>query len=238
MGSPSDSRLLPMSDISGPRSILRFLHSQLHWLQIHAGWAPRGQIDELIFAPRVSGLQCMVAFQVQGAAWVLGGTSRVLGTGREGVGGGGLIQGGHRYRHCCAPYLAQSFCAMQLLLLYKRWDCRVLCTEGQLEWKQHCPKPTTHRARPARSRIFSSEFFIFNQICHLFLATPAAPRFTPMSRWMVHSFGPAQLRGLRACSIVLGSIAQIDSCKYVKISDCQFIFHLTLHLAQVRPKCV
>ena len=34
---------------------------------------------------------------------------------------------------------------------------------GQLEWKQHCPKPTTHQARPAfpaRSPIFSAKYFV------------------------------------------------------------------------------
>ena len=46
---------LPVSDISGRTLLLRFLHSYLHCLQIDAGWAPRGQIGELIFAPRVSG---------------------------------------------------------------------------------------------------------------------------------------------------------------------------------------
>lgn len=46
---------LPASDISGRTLLLRFLHSYLHCLQIDAGWAPRGQIGELIFAPRVSG---------------------------------------------------------------------------------------------------------------------------------------------------------------------------------------
>ena len=51
--------------------------------------------------------------------------------------------------------------ASGVLLVYIE-DCSV-CTGGQLEWKQHCPKPTTHQARPAfpaRSPIFSSKYFL------------------------------------------------------------------------------
>ena len=51
--------------------------------------------------------ECTSALEVQGG--IEGGLG-----GKEGV-GGGLLQRGHRYRHCCAcaPYLAESFCAMQ-----------------------------------------------------------------------------------------------------------------------------
>ena len=84
--------------------------------------------------------ECTGAFQVhRELPGVLGGTSRAnwgvltgaAGYWQGGVGGGGLIQGGHRYRHSCAPYLAQSFSTMQLLLLYKMGlEKSVQCARG------------------------------------------------------------------------------------------------------------
>ena len=105
---------------------------------------PWRQIGELIFAPRVS-REC---------------TS-------------GCIEVRERGTDCCAPYLGGSFCGM-----HPQHMCVCACycmgwvavgiaaCARQLEWKQHCPRPTTHQSGGLSStheNIFPPPCFIFNQ---------------------------------------------------------------------------
>ena len=106
---------------------------------------PWRQIGELIFAPRVS----------------RGCTS-------------GCIEVRERGTDCCAPYLGGSFCGM-----HPQHVCVCVCAcycmgwvavgiaacARQLEWKQHCPKPTTHESgglSSTRTRIFSTRHVSFS----------------------------------------------------------------------------
>ena len=119
--------------------LLRFLHSYLHCLQIDAGWAPRGQIGELIFAPRVS-REC---------------TS-------------GCIEVRERGTDCCAPYLGGSFCGMHpqhvcvcVLVIVCDGHCSVCAATGM-----ETALSETHESGGLSStheNIFHPPCFIFNQ---------------------------------------------------------------------------
>ena len=96
------------------------------------------------------------------------------------------VHWGQRKRHwllCSVPgriFLrnapAACVCVCVCLLLY---GMGIAACAGQLEWKQHCPRPTSRAAFPARTRIFSTRHvsfsirlllpwrFVFNQICLL-----------------------------------------------------------------------
>ena len=119
--------------------LLRFLHSYLHCLQIDAGWAPRGQIGELIFAPRVS-REC---------------TS-------------GCIEVRKRGTDCCAPYLGGSFCGMhpQHVSVCACYCMGWALQRVRGNWNGNSivrdPRPTSWAAFPARTRIFSTRHVSFS----------------------------------------------------------------------------
>ena len=115
-------------------------------------------------------MSALVHFRCRELSGYWGGTGGYLGavgTGREGVAPGrSQIQA----LLCSKPGRIFSCNAATVCCCYCRGlQHRVVCTGGQLEWKQHCPKPTTHRARPAFPalstlpdifiQIFSSKYF-------------------------------------------------------------------------------